>query len=478
MRALAWIACCVALAAWGAQGEEAGDFASSATITPEGGDTLQRFVLPFEAYRDTRRDMADVRVFNGRGEPVPIALAGEAEPVKVAKTNVPLARFAVTKLDATPSGKGAEVSIRMSDGTLVSVRGRGGELPQNAVAVAYLVDASQATEPLAALVFDWLPGPGTEVVRVMIEASDDLQAWRSVGSATLVHVIQGRNVLEQPRAALSSSTKARYYRVTWSGDARGGVPAFVLQSVEGEYASAMQKAERAKIAVPGTAGEKPGEFVFDLGARLPVEAVRVVPGEPNSVAGLTILTRDSPQDKWRAVASGTFYRIERGGAQLESNPVEVSSGLPARYWMVRADPSSGGLGSTPPTLEVQWRSRQVIFAARGPAPFRLAFGAAEAKPAWVSAATLIPDYKRGEELKLPEARVGAVEGAPPAAPSALPAFVAEVGGPRKLALWSILLLGVLVLGAMAWRLSSQMGSESRVGVEGQGRGSESGARVD
>ena len=42
---------------------------------------LQRFVLPFDAYRDSRRDLADVRVFNANGEPVPIALAGEPENV-------------------------------------------------------------------------------------------------------------------------------------------------------------------------------------------------------------------------------------------------------------------------------------------------------------------------------------------------------------------------------------------------------------
>jgi len=66
-----------------------------------------------------------------------------------------------------------------------------------------------------------------------------------------------------------------------------------------------------------------------------------------------------------------------------------------------------------------------------------------------------------------------VEGAPPAAPSVLPAFVAEVGA-RKIALWSILVIGVLVLGAMAWRLSRQMkeGSESGVGVGSQSRGPE------
>src|SRR5205814_8515747 len=39
------------------------DFRSSASITPRAGSPLQRFTLPFEAYRDARADLADVRIF-------------------------------------------------------------------------------------------------------------------------------------------------------------------------------------------------------------------------------------------------------------------------------------------------------------------------------------------------------------------------------------------------------------------------------
>ena len=446
MRTIAWVACCAVL---GALAEEPGDFASSASITPSGGDALQRFVLPFAAYRDTRRDMADVRVFNARGEPVPIALAGEPEAVREAPKTVALPQFAVSKLDAAPGGKGTEVTVRTADGTLVEVRGRGAGGAKTAVPAAYLLDASQLTDPLAALVFDWNAAPGAEVVHVSIEESDDLQSWRHGGQGSLLRVTQGDRVLEQTRATLGSSTKAKYYRVTWSG-----ATAFALKSVTGEYASTTRRAERATSAVPGAAGAKPGEFVFDLGARLPVEALRVVPAEPNSVANFTLFARDTPAGDWRTVTSAVFYRLERGGTQVESGAVEIGR-HPARYWMARVDPRAGGVGATPPVLEVQWRSAQVVFAARGPGPFRLAFGAPEARPAWVNVATLIPGYKRGDELKLPEARVGPVEGAPPAAPSVLPAFVAELG-PRKIALWSILVLGVLVLGGMAWRLSRQL----------------------
>jgi len=444
MRFLALVACCASLAAFA---EEPSDFSASAPVTPGTRDALQRFTLPFAAYRDTRRDLADVRVFNANGEPVPIALAGDPEAEREAPRTVALPIFPVTTLASTGGTKGTEVTVRTQDGTLVAVRGRG-VARRAAVPVAYLVDASQLTDPLAALVFDWNAAPGTQVVRVSVEASDDLQAWRNAGRASLVRVTQGDRVLEQPRASLAPATKSRYYRVTWSG-----APELALRAVRGEYESGVRRAKRESITVAGRAGEKPGEFVFDLGARLPVEALRIVPAEPNSVASFAILARDPPETEWRRVTSAVFYRLERDGTQVESGAVDVGR-HPAREWMARVDPRSGGIGSMPPKLEAQWRATQVVFAARGPGPFHLAFGDPEAKPAWVGVSTLIPGYKRGDELKLPEASVGAVEGGPPRA-SFLPARLAAIGA-RKLALWATLLVAVAALVFMAWRLHRQM----------------------
>lgn len=465
MRILAWMACCAVLAVCA---EQPGDFRSSAPVTPEGGDALQRFALPFEVYRDAQWDLADVRVFNARGEPVPIARAGDPEPVKEAARTVSLPQFPVSRLDAAPGGKGSEVTVRTADGTLVEVRGRGAGGAKAPVPVAYLLDASHPDGPLAALLFDWNAAPGTEVVRVSVESSDDLQNWHHAGHGSLLRVTQGERALEQRRVELRGSPKDKYYRVTWSG-----APAFELRSVTGEYAGTTRRAERTKATVVGAAGAKPGEFVFDLGARLPVDALRIVPAEPNSVAAFTLFARDSPHAEWRTVTSAVFYRLERGGVEVESGPVEIAR-YGGRYWMARVDPQSGGVGSTPPRLEAQWLDGQVIFAARGPAPFRLAFGSRDPRSAWVNVATLIPGYQRGDELKLPEAKVGTVE-TMAKEPSVLPAIVEEVGV-RKLALWAILLGGVLVLMGMALRLSRQMarslGSESRVRPEGQSRGSE------
>ena len=66
------------------------DFRSKAPITLSGTDPFQRIELPFEAYRDTRRDLGDLRVLNAKGEAVPLAFVGEAVPERETPVNVRL----------------------------------------------------------------------------------------------------------------------------------------------------------------------------------------------------------------------------------------------------------------------------------------------------------------------------------------------------------------------------------------------------
>ena len=95
-----------------------------------------------------------------------------------------------------------------------------------------------------------------------------------------------------------------------------------------------------------------------------------------------------------------------------------------------------------------------MFVARGDGPYDLEFGNREAKATLLAVSQLIPSYEAHAEMKLAEAKVGAVQAnAPPES-----AWRAAIGdtNPRKLALWAILIVAVFVLAGMAWRLSSQM----------------------
>jgi hypothetical protein len=422
-------------------GQAPSQFRYAAPIELAGAQALQRVALPFEAYRDTRPNLADVRVFNARGEAVPIAFAGDPQARSEALPLVDLPVFPVSSLKTAPGGRGTEVTVRTQDGTLVSIRGRAGAASPRAA--AYLLDASALKEPLHALHFDWTAGAGAEVVRLRVEASDDLKAWSALASGPVVRLENAGRVLSQPRLEFPART-AKYLRV--SADS----PAFALKGVRAEREHRTQPAPRATRTVSATAGPNPGEFVYDLGARLPVEAIRLVPGEANDVVAAALSARNGDKEAWRAVASAPFYRLRFEEGERESPALEIGR-LPARYWMAKLAP--GASSALAPVLEVQWRAAQLVFVARGEAPYTLAFGNARASGVALPVSTLMPDYERLAELRLPEARAGAVAEGPRA--SRWDRLVGELDA-RRLALWVILVAGVAVLGVMAWRLSRQM----------------------
>jgi hypothetical protein len=427
-----------ALPAWA----QAPGFRSSAPLTLEGEDALHRVALPFEAYRDARRDLADVRIFDSRGEPVPIAWAGEPQAERQAPASFELPAFPVTRMAPTGVGAGTEVTVRAADGTLVAVRSKGGVKSAAARPVAYLIDASAVKVPIGALVLDWKAGAGTQVVHVRVESSDTLKAWGSVASSPVVKVEAAGRALQQPRIEFAPR-KAKYFRMTW--DAAG----FVLDSVRAEGAPETKTAPRAVRTVPATATGKPDEFQFDLGARLPVEALRIVPAETNSVVSASLFSREDESAEWRQVTAAPFYRLQREGAEAQSPPVEIGRHA-ARYWMARlAKGSSGGA----PALEVHWRAAQLVFVARGAEPYTIAFGKPRETAAALPVSSLIPNYEPRAELRLAQARVGAISSAPP--PSRWERFVGEVDA-RRLTLWAVLLGAVAALGFMAWRLYRQM----------------------
>ncbi|MGZ5061627.1 MAG: DUF3999 domain-containing protein [Usitatibacter sp.] len=426
------------------------DFRSTAPVTLTQPDALQRFVLPFEAYRDGRRDLADLRVFNASGEALPIAFAGEEPAAREAPPLAPLPLFAVAGAERQAARSGdLDVTVRSNaDGTIVSVQGRtrGALSTPPAQPVAWLADASQLQRPVRGMVVEWDAGPGTEIAKLDVEASDDLKSWRTLATrAPVLQLGEAPQRLVQPRVEWPAQ-RAKYLRIT-------AQPAgFRLRAVLAVMDEVARPVPRSLRRIEGTAGTKPGEYLFDVGARLPVDALRVVLPAQNSVAPFAVSSRDGASGPWGAVTGATFYRLVRDGVEIESPPVEIPRRA-ARYWSIQLDPRSPGIGTAVPSLEVQWRPAQVVFVARGEAPFTLAFGNAEARPARLSVSELIPGYETRAELKLPEAKVGEVRSNGDAYPWA--AWFGDVPA-RRLVLWAILVLAVAALGGMAWRLKRQI----------------------
>jgi len=459
---IAWLfaACVGAVAA----AERPTDFAYGMALGVSGDEALYEVTLPPAVYRGVvRADVSDLRVFNGAGEVVPHALRPRKTGRVEAGESQTLTLFPL-KAPAGASIDGLSISVRRGPGGTftVNVTSTGAPATGEPHTVGYLIDLSAFDRALRALEFDWGTA-GSFAGKLRIESSDDLGAWRPlVSGAPLVNLEVGGQRLQQKRIELPMQ-KAKYLRLSWVAPPveRAALP--VLETVRAELAEQTTEAPREWGKFGEGKPAQPGEYVFDTSGRFPLDRVRFELPQPNTIAQVEILTRERADQPWRSVARSIVYRLRQGGDEVTSPDVSVSSANADRHWLLRVDQRGGGLGSGAPVMHAGWIPHQVVFAARGEPPFQLAYGNRQAKPAAYAIHAVIPGYRDNELRQIRSAKPGAQQtiGVREAQAQAQ----TELGGEarrqeavdwKRWSLWAALGLGVLVLGAMAWRLSRQL----------------------
>lgn len=451
MNAALWILAVVSLVAIA---ESPQDFRYAMPLTPSGAEGLQRVELPVEVHRGAQRaDLADLRIFNGRGEPLPFAFATEPalSPPPSSTTVLPL--FPI-RGDSTTAPSGVDLRVKQrSDGTLVELRTTAPGRSRSGSVVAWIADATRVQDPIRSLRFSWAAPPGGIVTRMRIEAGDDLASWRTVvaGGPLVDLAHEGervrRDTIEFPAA------RVKYLRFSWLGQP------LALESVVAESVAASAERSLRELSVDAVPGERPGELVFSIGAHVPVERLRVSLPQSNSVVPVRIDSRDDAKSEWRPAASATVYRLRRDGTEVTSPSIMIVPRTD-RYWRVTADLRGGGFGTGPVALEVGWLPRQLVFAVRGEGPFELAFGNAQVQPGAYPVTTLVPGYRLHDEFALSAARLGTMAERSGAGESRFPDWLSGADG-KRVTLWGLLLAGVGLLAVMAWGLARQVQGSSR-----------------
>jgi hypothetical protein len=438
----------------------ASDYAYRVPLEAAGGQAFYRAELSAAVVGGTvRRDLADLRVVNGAGEPVPFAFTsgGERAPTALQKATLPMFPIYGESGATTTVGGGLELSIKQgADGSLVSLKSTSQtkavtNAGANSPPVDYwLLDAVALNRAVSGFAFQWPAQPQGVSTSVRVEASDDLKNWRVVAErAPLVDLRMGERALRHDTIGFAAS-QAKYWKVSVDGRA------LRLSNVEALYSGEEAEAPRRVASVAGVVDEKNKfHYTFDLGAALPVERVKLILPERNTLAPVTFATRNEAAQAWSDTASTVVFRLaSAGGAELLS-PATATRAT-ARYWQARFDPASGGIGSGAVNLEVEYTPRYVVFVARGNGPFAIEYGqrakAGEKdnrnSPA-LALSSVMPNYRTGDEWKLPEAKAGAP--ATVNAKAAEKTLATEVNT-NRLVLWGVLLFAVLLLGLMAWKM--------------------------
>nr|MBP8263937.1 DUF3999 family protein [Pseudomonas sp.] len=143
--------------------------------------------------------------------------------------------------------------------------------------------------------------------------------------------------------------------------------------------------------------------------------------------------------------------------QAESRNDELAlPGRSVQQLRLHIDARGGGLGNQPAQLQLALPGRELLFLVRGAGPYQLALGQAQAEPASLPLSTLLGGRSQPLAAQTGEARL-----------TDMPQQLAEVaseqaserlgGAGQRLVLWVILLLGVALLGGMAWSLLRDKG---------------------
>jgi hypothetical protein len=413
------------------------DFAYGQLVIPARDAAAYRFPIPLTVYQNTyREDLADLRVFNAAGVVVPFSLSRPVTQASSHKTPraVPLfplregTRILIDGMHLTINSSSSAVNLQTQNGTNT-----------NAGVRQYLLDARALDATLSALQLSWPDAASEYIGRLSVETSDDLAVWRSlITAAPIANLRANGQTLVENRVELPP-TKANFWRLSWAGIA----PGFELVSVLVEPAARLTEPNRASLDANGVAASKnPREYDFDLGAHPPVSRVNVLLPDPNSVFAIELSSRFSANAPWRMIVHSGFYRLKTPGAEQQNASLEVSPDTD-RYWRARVL-GAGNSPQSPPQLHVEWIPNEVTFLAQGHAPFLLAYGNASAGSAEADWSHL-PD-----SLEIATATLGPVE-----VTGGRARLLAEpLPFPRaRFALWSVLLLAVIVLGWMAYRLA-------------------------
>ena len=431
------------------------DYANVAPISANATTPFHRIALPADVYRVLAHgDLRDLRVFNAAGEVVPHALEPRPSPTEEKAATVAVPLFPLPK----PASDGGALSVQVEkrgDGSIVTVMRDARQNPASAPD-AWLLDASRVERPVSALELVPADTSAQFIGAMRVEASDDLERWRTLAAnAPLLVTHASGQTLSRLRIEWPA-TQAKYWRASWVGGSSAQRAVSFAKATLEPAASRQEPARIWQPVEPLRPQPKEGEYACDLPVGAPIDRLRVLLPQLNSVVPVTLLTRSRSEDPWRAIGSFTVYRLKQDGVEF-SNPDLAAS--PARQLLLRVDNRGGGLGSGAPRLEIGWIPHHLVFAARGAGPYRLAFGSAQAKAAAYPITSLVPDYGDGSSdavrRLIGAATLGTVTTAGGEAQLRPPLDA------RRWVLWGVLLAAVLLLGVMAYRLWRQLGSGER-----------------
>jgi len=418
------------------------DFAYATPLTLQGEGPVYELSLPLEVYRSVGYTLADVRVFNGAGEPVSYALTAARAPETSLAKPITLPLFPLRGDEAANLNA---IKVYLDRGkAVVSMQAGASKTGQPHTITAYILDAREVAGSIQSLELSWADDAATFSTRVSVSTSDDLGQWRDVSAAPIASLeFNGRHLLQQ-RIEFAAQ-RAKYWRIAWPAE----LADVQLTQVQAQVAREVNEPTRIQLDVMGAvANDRERTFDYVLPVQARIDRFNVQFPQRNTYAGIETYARNKSDQPWRLIANSGMYELA-GKTPLRNADIAIGS-VTDRYWRLVVNDD---IGSGVPVLQIAWMPYNLSFIARGEPPFELAYGNAAA----ASAATPI-DVLLGQHHELGTSVALLGKPVTVAGPAAL--AVMHPRDWKTWILWAVLALAIAVLARMAFGLSRQMNNKT------------------
>ncbi|HSV35719.1 MAG TPA: DUF3999 family protein [Ramlibacter sp.] len=428
------------------------EFAWRAPLTLPAGTAMARVDLSAQALLQLQAsDASDVRIFNAAGESVAFArIALAAEPPARTKRHEAMPLHSAAPESGRPKGS-VQVRIDGPGGErLVWVQTDGGRPAGATQLKSALFAMKDEKRPLAAIdVHATLPANTPVAIRA--SSSADLAQWTPLAVRGRLYRFEGEGAPVNMTLEFEQPTRleGRYLRLDWTG--QDGVMVSGMTGVVSPAAQA-PKHVRAELAAPQAASE--GAVTIATGFLTPMAGLHLSTSRDNALLPVRILGRSEASQPWRLLAQTVVYRLAAPDLPA-TNPSVALNGASAR-WLRIESTHGADLGAAGLQASAEFAPVQIVFLATGPGPFQLAAGRA-ATPAAALPIGMITSALGGRKLEdLPLATLGPSVLRAPAEASWLGQLWPGLAPGKTAILWGVLLVGVMLLGAVAWSLMRQL----------------------
>lgn len=429
------------------------DFARGMIIEIAEPGLAQRLTLTTDLYQwVTRDDLGDLRIFDAHGSELPYALrrssAGESHTPWQTLPLFPLPVSVPVSLPGPEAGSetAAGVNIELgAGGAVVAVRGPVATAPGE---TSYLIDGSSYPHQPTELELNWPSETADFVARFQVDASDDLNTWRTVvAAATLaaLHTDGQRVLLDKIELP---PVQARYLRL----QPLGGAESLILDSVKTRARIAIDPV-RHWLSLAGT--QKKDGYEFTANGRFPLDRVEVTLDRDTYLIEARLSSRADSKSSWQDLGVHRFYRARVNGRIAASEPLAIRRPDHDQWRVELISP-----GEAVPRLQIGWLPDEVVFVPQGEPPYLLAYGRAGLSGNQWPMADLLSQLDTEAPSRVGESPDPMFE----TLPRAQLANPRMLGGEdrlqpeprpiqwRTILLWTVLLLGVGLVALFAYRL--------------------------